>query len=136
MAAKYNIQAVGSETFNLFEDGNFLCSFTRLTFRDTLDNLCRGSNWVGSILRLLNKKFPLPHRSDIPFHTLAKSPFALESEYIENLKARGFRIFKPSASSDNEMIDFLEKRGFIVEGLKSNNSFHSTLYDKHELDHA
>lgn len=139
MAAKYTFNEITGSAYELFEDGLQLLTFTRKNFREKFEQLAcdenRTSNWIGSMLRLFHKKYPLVYH-DYNSSSLAKSPFALEADYIENLKARGFRIFKPSVTSDNEMIDFLEKRGFIVEGLKSNNSYHSTPYPKHELDYV
>jgi hypothetical protein len=54
---RYRIDKVDSE-FHLFEDATLLCSFTRETFRETLENLGRSSHWIGYILRLLNKQYP------------------------------------------------------------------------------
>lgn len=131
MAAKYNFQALPNGVYELYEDNVFLLSFTQKTFRKQFESLGRSSNWVGSMLRLFYKKYPLQWPST-NLDGLAKSDYVLESEYIENLKARGFRIFKPSPASDNEMIEFLEKRGFLIEGLKLNGTYYTSVKE-HEL---
>jgi hypothetical protein len=38
--------------FELYENGNYLVTFSRLSFRSDFETLGRGNNWIGSILRL------------------------------------------------------------------------------------
>src|SRR4030065_2113925 len=92
MAARYDIRQVNSERFDLYEDGSVLCYFTRSTFRESLEHVGRGSNWIGSILRLFLKKYPAPYpiRVMSPFER-AVSIYG-ESGLAEYLRNKGFKV--------------------------------------------
>jgi len=56
----YDIKQVSEDYFDLYEDGAFLCRFSRDTFRESVTALGRSSNWIGSILRIFKKGFLRP----------------------------------------------------------------------------
>jgi hypothetical protein len=58
--AMYDFVQVSDDLFELFEDRISLVKFKRSNFRTSLEALERSSNWIGSILRLFLKKYPLP----------------------------------------------------------------------------
>jgi hypothetical protein len=95
----------------LFEDGVELVRFKRSDFRKALDSLDRGSNWVGSMLTIFNKKFPLKKTydsrvspSDYDFPTL-----------LTYMQDKGYRVYQPLPVSDIEIIVYLNSRGLVVE---------------------
>lgn len=57
---RYDIKQVAPDRFDLYEDGVFLCSWSRSTFRGSISVVAYSSNWVGSILRLFNKSSLCP----------------------------------------------------------------------------
>ena len=86
------------------------------TFRESLTGLGRSSNWIGSILRIFLKKYPLPY----PVRSESSLERAVEvygeSGFVEYLRGKGLRVVKPLGISDL-MIDFLESKGYIIAGL-------------------
>ncbi len=56
--ARYRFHERSKGVFELYEDGDLLCEFTRLSFRERLEFLGRGSSWIGSMLRLFNRTCP------------------------------------------------------------------------------
>jgi len=95
----------------------FSVRFSRDTFRESLTALGRSSNWVGSILRILLKRYPSPY----PVYSRSSFERAVdvygESGFAEYLRSKGFRVVKPLDVTDREIVDFLESKGYIVEGL-------------------
>ncbi len=61
--AWYHFQEPSKGIFELYEDGNLLCEFTRLSFRERLEILGRGSSWIGSMLRLFHRCYPITYKS-------------------------------------------------------------------------
>ena len=113
----YDIRQVSEDCFDLYEDGAFLCRFSRDTFRESLTALGRSSNWIGSILRILQKKFPLPY----PVRSKNSLERAVEvygeSGFVDYLRGKGLRVVKPLGVPDEEIIDFLEAKGWVISGL-------------------
>jgi len=130
----YDIKQVSEDCFDLYEDGAFLCMFSRDTFRESLTGLGRSSNWVGSILRLFNKKYPLPFTAC----SMSKFERALairgESGFAEYLRFKGFKVVKPLDVTDREIIDFLESKGYIVEGLLTDVYYETRIYHKSRFE--
>ena len=62
--ARYSFENLGSDVYELYEDGVFLFKFSRDSFRSDFEQYAnltfRSSNWIGSILRLFQKRFPAP----------------------------------------------------------------------------
>ena len=90
---------------------------SRSTFRESLEHLGRSSNWVGSILRLFLKKYPVPY----PVYSRSPLERAIEvygeSGFAEYLRSKGFKVVKPMSITDSAVIDFLESKGYVIAGL-------------------
>ena len=113
----YDIRQVSEHCFDLYEDSAFLCRFSRDTFRESVTALGRSSNWIGSILRIFLKKYPSPY-SVRSRNSLERAVEVYgESGFVNYLRSKGFKVVKPLAISDREVIDFLESKGYIVAGL-------------------
>jgi len=106
---RYRIDKDGS-SFNLFEENTFLCSFTRETFRETLENLCRSSHWIGYILRLLNKQYP--NQSLKPLKDTAEG-YGI-GYLIDYMQSKGYRVFIPLPLSDLDIACYLMSHGYEV----------------------
>lgn len=59
----YKIEKHNDDLFYLYEHDTFLTSFSRSSFRDDLSRCAKSQNWIGSILRLFNSRFPAPKSS-------------------------------------------------------------------------
>jgi hypothetical protein len=125
--ARYDIKQSKPDRFDLYEDGSLLCSFTRSTFRESLEHIGRGNNWIGSILRIFLKKFP-------PFHPV-RSRNSLqravevygESGFVDYLRGMGLRVVRPLGISDRMIIDFLEPKGYVISGLLGDVYYESSI---------
>ena len=62
--ARYLLENLGNDVFELYEYGVFLLRFSRDSFRSDFEQYAnltfRSSNWIGTILRLFHKKFQAP----------------------------------------------------------------------------
>ena len=121
MQAKYSFEELSPDVFQIKEDGFFLLKFTRSKIRTELEEFAerydRSSKWIGSIIRLFNERFPSPHRQSFrsdPLDLLHK-----EDRYTKALRERGYNVYKPSATPEDEMISFLRSRGLVVDGALS-----------------
>ena len=115
--------------FELYEDGVLVCKFSRRTFRESLEKVCRSSNWIGSILRIFVKKFPLslyPSKVSI-FDRIG------EERLVEYLRLKGFRVVKKLPISDNDIISALELKGYNVEGFLNDSYYSSARFIFDEL---
>lgn len=98
---KYRITQQGS-IYSLYESDKLLCSFTRETLREKLEALNRGSNWVGTILRFLNRDFPCS-----PSKFSKESPEGYGVGFcIEYLRSKGYKVYHPCIGG-NIFLDFL-----------------------------
>ena len=111
--------------FELYEDGNLLLAFNRKTFREDLRSLERGENWIGAILRLLSKKFPRRY-SPPTSQQLSLFDRLGEDRLVEHLRSKGFRVVKNLKVPDKEIIDYLESKGYSIEGLLNDNLYRSS----------
>jgi hypothetical protein len=113
----YDIKPVSGDCFDLYEDGAFLCRFSRDTFRESVTALGRSPTWIGSILRIFQKKFPRPYSVRSKNSLEGAIEVYGESGFVDYLRGKGFRVVKPVGISDKKVIDFLESKGYIVAGL-------------------
>ena len=62
--ARYSLENLGNDVFELYESGVFLFKFSRDSFRSVCESFAvkesRSSHWVGSVLRLFQKRFRAP----------------------------------------------------------------------------
>jgi len=132
--ARYYIRQVGPDRFDLHEDGVFLCSFVRSSFRESLTALGRSSNWIGSILRIFQKKFPRPY----PVRSRNSLDRAVEvygeSGFVDYLRGKGFRVVKPLGISDRMIIDFLESKGYLIFGLLGDVCYETKIDEKRRFE--
>jgi len=130
---RYRFESLGSDAFELYEDGVFLLRFTRFSFRSDFETFTvnsleplYSSNWIGSILRLFLKKFPSPFpvskRNDSDRLIVRYGEFAM----VEYLRSKGFHVVKEIVVSVKELIEALESRGYIIEGLINDCYYNST----------
>lgn len=109
--------------FELYEDGNFLVKFSRRSFRQSLERLGRSSQWIGSILRLLDKYYP--RKYSCPSQNRSLLDRMGEERLVDYLRSKGFRVFKNFEVSDKDIVRHLEQKGYFVEGLLD-DCYHST----------
>lgn len=107
-----------NDSFVLFQDGCYLCVFTRQSFRKDLE-LYAGANglssqWVGAILRMFLKQYPSPiHFQSRPII----ERFELDV-LAEHLRSKGYAVTKElhTKIDDLMVINRLETNGFRVNG--------------------
>lgn len=109
--------------FELYENGTFLVSFSRSSFRSALESLGRGSNWIGSILRLFLKKYP--YEPPCPMQQRSQLDRIGEGVLVDYLRSKGFRVVKNLKVLDREVIAYLEQNGYLVEGLLNDAYYRS-----------
>jgi hypothetical protein len=123
MQVKYEIKQDSNGSFLLYYGSHLLTTFTRQNFREKLEvcasNWGLSSDWIGSILRLLNEKFPVPYpkesdrRSDLQRLIDRIGIEGLASHY----RSKGLRVTKKLKISDREAVRALEKEGYQISGL-------------------
>ncbi|MGC2064015.1 MAG: hypothetical protein WA610_13645 [Thermodesulfovibrionales bacterium] len=123
--ARYQINQFSDNYYQLFEAGTLLCIFSRENLRETLGALGRGENWIGSIVRLLNHKYPFSMPSRTRDKTDHLRAMGLEG-MLNHLKSKGFRIYRKQKVEDMDIIKHLEALGYCVEGLVG-DSLYSTV---------
>lgn len=121
----YKYEQVSDGVFKLYEKGVLLLEFPRKKVRESLESLCRGSNWVGSLIHILNKKYPLNYVCPIQQRSLCDR--IGNDRLVNYLKSKGFRVYQNMEVKDRDIIDHLEKQGFIIEGLLKDNYYRSPL---------
>lgn len=114
------------DIFELSEHGLALVSFTRATLRDSLTSLGRSSNWVGAMVRLFHRQFPLPYPPYQRSNFERAIELLREDGIASYLRAKGFRVVKLMDVPDEELIAYLEAHGYTVEGFMG-NIYYSTL---------
>jgi hypothetical protein len=115
--ARYQIYQKSENLFELYEYGEFLVSFSRTSFRESVESLNRSSNCIGSILRIFPKQYPPPvtHTVRSDFEKLCDK--LGESGLTEYMRTKGLKVVKKINISYDEIIKFLESKGYIIEGL-------------------
>jgi len=118
MKPQYSIDQLSPDTFQINQDGFFLLKFTRKKMRLQLEEFAeryaRSSKWIGAMVRMVNSKFPStiqPHSDSHLYDDIRQA-----DRFKKALQERGFRVFKTSGDTEEEMISFLRSRGFTVEG--------------------
>ena len=128
--ANYRIVPLSDDVFELYEFDKLLTKFTRSTFRKDLESIGRGNNWIGSILRLFLKKYPSNHVC--PIQQRSECDRIGADRLLAYLRSKGFRVFKNLQVSDKQIIEHLELKGFLIEGLLNDNFYRSPLLQYHE----
>jgi hypothetical protein len=117
-------------SYSLFEENNLLCSFTRETFRETLEKLDRSSKWIGYIVRLLNKQYPLEIK-----RPSVDSPERYSLGFLlDYMQSKGHRVFRPIHVSDYEIACHLMKKGYVVELSGGDENLQSEGLKEYESD--
>jgi len=128
-AARYTFLPLSDDTcllsseFELYECGNLLVKFARRSVREKLESLGRGNNWIGSILRLLEKKYPFKY--SCPSQNRSLFERIGEERLSDYLRFKGFRVFKNLEVTDRDIVRYLETKGYSIEGLLD-DSYYST----------
>jgi len=123
MQDKYEIKQDSNGSFLLYHGLDLLTTFTRQNLREKLEAcaLTSGfsSNWIGSMLRLLNQKYPVPYPKESDQRSglqrlIDRIGFDGLADY---LRSKGLRVTKKLNVSDKEILKALEKEGYEVQGL-------------------
>jgi hypothetical protein len=122
---RYKIVEKSNDIYELYEDGEFLVQFKRENLRQDLCKLHRSSHWVGCILRLFRREYPLPPPTDTRSDLERLIDRYREEGLADYLRSKGFKVVRPLRVSDREIITFLESQGYEIEGLL-NDSYYST----------
>jgi hypothetical protein len=113
--ARYRFNERSEGIFQLYEDGELLCEFTRLSFRERMEFLGRGPNWIGSMLRLFHRTYPMTFKETMR-SPLDKVRNSLGDHGIADyLRQKGYHVFRPLPVPDDELISYVKSRGYIVE---------------------
>lgn len=122
------IEEISSGIFGLYENNTVVARFSRRQFREKLEetahSLGSSSNWICSILRLFHKKFPPAVVSRNHSVTEILSSMS-DDRFLEYLRSRGFRVYRPIKISVVDIVKHLENKGYCVEGLV-HDEFYST----------
>jgi len=129
---KYDIVEVSAGEFQLSHGDTLLCSFTRLNFREILENTAAewnlSSHWIGSILRIFHQKYPLNY-DGVKRSNFDRVVFALGHEGVANyLREKGLKVVKrlPDGVTDLELVSWIESEGYEVFGMVGGNLFKSS----------
>jgi len=115
---RYKVVESSPERFTLLEDGEPIAFFKRENLRYSLEELGRGSNWVGSMLRIFLKSFPPPSPKYVRTNLDRMVSAGGEKGVADYLRSKGLRVVKDlKGISDMELISFLEGKGYSVEGM-------------------
>jgi len=85
--------------------------FTRATFREVFNALDFSSQRIGSVLKLLNQKFPIKYVPNL--YPPSPSDYSL-STLISYMQSKGYQVFRPLPFSDDEISFYLNEKGFHV----------------------
>ena len=118
----YYFESFPDGSFGFYSGLNLLFKFNRLTFRDSFEAYASGhglsSNWIGSMLRLFNKACPAPVSSSPVRTDLERLIYKIGVHgIVEHLQDRGFRVTRPLNVSEIDLIRYLEKEGYEIEGF-------------------
>jgi len=109
--ARYRFEYLGSGEYAFYEDGQLVFTFRRSNFREKFESLGRSSNWVGSMLRLLDKAYP--YLSTFSFRKSSLEDYP-EDFWVAYLRSKGFLVWEPLPFSDVAVIWFLRSKGYRV----------------------
>ncbi|RJQ23110.1 MAG: hypothetical protein C4560_01305 [Nitrospiraceae bacterium] len=111
----------------VLDDENIDVIFTRKTFRSVLESLFFSSKRIGSILRLLNKNFPV---------SVKACRVSLEEKYNDRelvglLRFYGFKVRKKDCRMDLfQAVKILESRGYEVFGQLEGVPYSSPVFGR------
>jgi len=107
-----------SATFRLIDPESNPSSifFNRSNFRKVFESLGYSSQRIGSVLRVLNVKFPIEH---LRVRRGGVSNFS-DSVLVEFLRWHGYLVCRDIPVSIEEVIKEFERRGFMVRSMSSN----------------
>ncbi len=112
---RYHFRERSKDIFELYENGELLCEFTRLSFCERLEILGRGSSWIGSMLRLFHRSYPMAFKEKEEKPPFAKVLRSLGYHgIVDYLRQRGYRVYQRLPVSDHEMISYVRSRGYVV----------------------
>lgn len=119
--ATYRIVVNLQGLYELFHGELLLAKFSRLNFREVMEKTAvewdKSSNWIGSILRLLNQTYP------VKYPVIQRTDFDRFVDKLGNegladyLRSKGFRVVKKTKFDDIKIIRFLEKDGYEIDGF-------------------
>jgi hypothetical protein len=113
--ARYRFQERSTGTFELYEDGNLLCEFTRLSFRERLEMIGRGSGWIGSMLRLFHRSYPITYKPRVEIPPVEKVVKGLgDRGIVDYLRQKGYHVFQPLPVIDEQLISYVRSKGYVV----------------------
>ena len=92
------------------EDVEFEAYFERKNFREVLFGRGYSPHRVGSVLRMMNIRFPIEISSRRCMQTEYK-----EDEMIDYLRALGFKVYKDLEMKADKIVNILVERGYVVE---------------------
>lgn len=128
--SRYSFEKVATG-YEFYDSGIFQLRFQRGSFRSAFEfyasenNL--SSNWIGAILRLFCKQFPMSSsdskRNDAE-RFLVRHGVETAADF---LRSRGFKVEVKLDVSLKELIQVLELRGYVVEGLLNDCYYNSEL---------
>jgi len=118
---KYSFEEIKSNFFHLYHGTSLLGGFSRSSLRKDLECIAtqwdRSSQWIGSVLRLFHKRFPVKHikpqRSDLDRVIAWLGPEGIANYF----RSRGFRVVKKLNINDDLLINYLESIGYELDGL-------------------
>jgi hypothetical protein len=123
MQVKYEIKQASNGSFLLFHGSDLLTTFTRKNFQEKLESCASNwqfsTHWIGAILRLLNRTFPLPSLEKTSQRTNVErliSKIGFEG-LADHYRSRGLKVTKKLNISDREALKVLENEGYEITGL-------------------
>ncbi len=120
----FKLEKLSKGKKNVINRYRFICNtegvdaiFTRDNFREVLEGLGFSPQRIGHVVKLINKIDPLPVRPKTSPSDLAHYS---ESFLINYMRKKGFEIYIKIPVSDEDIIFWLESKGFTVFEGQSN----------------
>lgn len=117
---RYLFEKVG-QVYEFYDSGVFQLRFQDSSFRSAFEVYASenhfSSNWIGSMLRIFRKKYPLP--SPVSQRNNAER-FLLrygDEAGVKILRSNGFKIDLKTDFSMKALVQAMESRGYVVVGL-------------------
>ncbi|OGW40549.1 MAG: hypothetical protein A2Y97_06570 [Nitrospirae bacterium RBG_13_39_12] len=122
--ARYSFEKV-DDYYEFYDFGVFQLRFKRGYFRDAFELYAsengRSSNWIGSMLKILCEKFPMPYpvskRNDAERFVTRYG----DEAGVEKLRSLGFKVGIKTDFPVYELVEIMKKRGYEVEDLVLSN---------------
>lgn len=117
----YRFTEISKGVYELYHGSLLLAKFSRQSFREVMEKVAvekgLSSNWIGSILRLLDRAYPYvsEHKIRTDFERFVDK---FKNEGIADyLRSKGFRVVKSVKFKDMDLIRYLEREGYQIEGF-------------------